>query len=232
MKTYYKEAIIMAVGLFLLGLCVSYGLTTAFGNKRVVSVKGLAEREVEANKVIWPLSYTEVGNDLGGLYKECSMKNQLIVSFLKNNGIAEKDITVKAPQVTDMSANQYGDNNSGYRYKVESCVTVASTNVATVRKLILQQSELLNTGIAIKGNDYDNQLVYEFTDLNKIKPEMIEEATKNARKAGEKFAQDSESNLGKIKQAAQGQFSIEDRDVNTPHIKKVRVVTTIDFYLE
>ena len=232
MKTFYKEAIIVAVGMLLLGLCISYGLTTALGNERVVSVKGLAEREVEANKVIWPLSYTELGNNLGELYKECNRKNQLIVDFLKKNGIEEKEITVKAPRVTDMTANQYGDNHSGYRYKVESCVTVASTNVPLVRKLILQQSELLNTGIAIKGNDYENELIYSFTDLNKVKPEMREEATKNARLAGEKFAQDSESDLGKIKQASQGQFSIEDRDVNTPHIKKIRVVTTIDFYLE
>ncbi|MCF0203126.1 MAG: SIMPL domain-containing protein [Bacteroidaceae bacterium] len=230
MKSYYKEAGIIAFGLIFLGVCICYGLTTAFGSKRIVSVKGLAEREVEANLVIWPLNYEELGNDLSDLYQECNHKNRLIVQFLKSNGIQEKEITVKAPQVNDMSANQYSSNNSGYRYHVQSCVTVASNNVQQVRKLILRQSELLNQGIAVKGDEYAT--VYEFTDLNKIKPEMIEEATKNARSAGEKFAQDSESELGKIKQASQGQFSIEDRDSDTPHIKKVRVVTNIDFYLE
>ena len=90
----------------------------------------------------------------------------------------------------------------------------------------------MKQGIAITGGDYRYNVVYEFTGLNSIKPGMIEEATKNARSAAEKFAKDSESELGKIKSAYQGQFSIEDRDANTPYIKRVRVVTTIDYSLE
>lgn len=232
MKTYIKEATIVAVGMLLLGICINRGLDTAFGNKRYVSVKGLAEREVEADKVIWPLAYAEVGNNLSELYQKCSNENQLIIDFLKQNGIDEKEITVKAPNVTDLDANMYSNSHSGYRYILQSCVTVASNDVEKVRQLILRQSELLNLGVAIKGHDYENPLVFEFTSLNDIKPEMIEEATKNARSAAEKFAQDSDSELGKIKQASQGQFSIENRDANTPHIKKVRVVSSIDYYLE
>ena len=95
-----------------------------------------------------------------------------------------------------------------------------------------RQGELLTQGVAVSATDYQNQITYDYTDLNKIKPKMIEEATKNAREAADKFAKDSESHLGKIKDASQGQFSIEDRDANTPFIKEVRVVSTIDYYLK
>lgn len=226
-----KESLIIAIALVIMGICLSHGLQTAFGDKQTVFVKGLSEREVEANKVIWPLVYSEVGNNLGDLYTACTRKNDIIVNFLTTNGIAASDITVEAPRVTDLDANQYSSNTSHYRYIVRSCVTVATSDVQLARSLMLRQSELLTKGIAIKGQDYENMVIFEFTGLNSIKPEMIEEATKNARIAGEKFAQDSNCKLGKIKRASQGQFTIEDRDANTPHIKRVRVVTNIDFYL-
>ena len=111
-------------------------------------------------------------------------------------------------------------------------ITVTSDKVDLVRGLISEQGELLKRGVAITGGDYRYNIVYEYTDLNRIKPQMIEEATKNARQAGEKFAKDSDSELGKIRTANQGQFSITVRYANTPYIKKVRVVTTIDYSLE
>ena len=95
-----------------------------------------------------------------------------------------------------------------------------------------EQTELLKQGIAITGGDYRYSVSYEFTGLNDIKPQMIEEATKNARAAAEKFAKDSDSKLGKIRNASQGQFSISNRDGNTPYIKSVRVVTTVTYYLK
>ena len=101
-----------------------------------------------------------------------------------------------------------------------------------VRNLINEQSELLTQGVAITSGDYRYAVSYDYTGLNDIKPEMIEEATKNARAAAEKFAKDSDSRLGGIQRASQGQFSIENRDPNTPYIKRVRVVTTIDYALE
>jgi hypothetical protein len=104
--------------------------------------------------------------------------------------------------------------------------------VDKVKALITQQSELLTKGVALLSGEYQYAIVYEFTKLNEIKPQMIEEATKNARAAAEKFALDSQSELGKIKRANQGLFTINDRDINTPDIKKVRVVTTVEYYLE
>ena len=91
---------------------------------------------------------------------------------------------------------------------------------------------LLKQGIAITGGDYKYNVSYEFPGLNEVKPRMIEEATKNARAAAEKFAKDSDSELGKIRNASQGQFSISDRDAYTPYIKSVRVVTTVNYYLK
>ena len=113
-------------------------------------------------------------------------------------------------------------------------VTVVSKNVDLVRKLVTKQAELMRQGVTIVGNEYDegSSVSYEFTGLNEIKPEMIAEATRNARKTAEQFAEDSESELGKIKTADQGQFSIDDRDQNTPWLKNIRVVTTVVYYLE
>jgi hypothetical protein len=97
---------------------------------------------------------------------------------------------------------------------------------------MIRQSDLLKQGIAITGGDYRFSTQFLFTGLNDIKPQMIEEATKNARASAEKFAADSDSELGKIRTANQGQFTISDRDANTPYIKSVRVVTTVDYYLK
>jgi hypothetical protein len=131
-----------------------------------------------------------------------------------------------------MQAERYSSTPSAYRYNATSVVTVTSKDVAKVRKLMTEQAELLKQGIAIAGGDYRYNVVYEFTGRNQIKPRMIEEATKNARTAADKFARDSDSELGKIRDASQGQFTITDRDANTPFIKNVRVVTTINYYLK
>lgn len=232
MKNYIIESIIIASGLFLMGLFLKNGLD-GFSNKdRVVNVKGLAEMEVMANKVTWPLMYKEIGNDLTSLYNKINNTNKSIIEFLKENGIDDNEISINAPEIIDLNADRYNTNNSPYRYNVTEIITVTSSKVHLVRKIIGEQSELLKQGIAITGGDYMYRVNYEYTDLNSIKPSMIEEATKNARAAGEKFASDSDSKIGKIKRASQGQFSITDRDEFTPYIKKIRVVTTIDYYLE
>lgn len=232
MKNWITEAAIIAVGLILLGIFIKNGITSFTSRDRVVNVKGLAEMEVPANKVTWPLMYKDLGNDLPALYSNIQKTNEAIINFLKNNGITDQEISINAPEIIDMKAERYNSTPSTYRYNVTSVITVTSNQVEKVRKIISEQSELLKQGIAVTGGDYRYSIQYDFTDLNKIKPQMIEEATKNARTAAEKFAKDSESKLGKIKRAYQGQFSINDRDANTPYIKNVRIVTTIDYYLE
>ena len=223
MKSWKPEAIILAIGMLIMGYFIKNGLDTFAGKDRVVTVKGLAEMEVPANKVTWPLMYKEVGNDLPALYNKINNTNQTIVTFLKQKGITEQEISINAPELIDLQAD---------RYNITTVITVTSDKVELVRNLIKEQSELLKQGIAITGGDYRHNVQYDFTGLNAVKPQMIEEATKNARAAAIKFAKDSDSELGKIKRAYQGQFSIEDRDANTPYIKRIRVVTTIDYSLE
>ena len=232
MKNLRIESVILAIGLVLTGYFVKAGLNSVASRDRVVNVKGLAEMEVPANKVTWPLVYKEVGNDLLSLYNKINTTNKAIVQFLKSNGIAENEITINAPEIIDLQAERYSNERRDYRYNVTSVITVTSQQVDKVRGLISEQSELLKQGIAVTGGDYRYNIQYDYTDLNSIKPQMIEEATRKAREAGEKFAEDSESQLGKIKWASQGQFTITDRDANTPYIKKIRVVTTIDYFLK
>lgn len=233
MKNLRIEAVVLAIGLVLAGYFVKLGIDSLADRGRVVNVKGLAEIEVPADKVTWPLMYKSLGNDLPLLYGQIKTTNQKIVAFLTSKGITADEISINAPEVFDVQAERYGNSNSNpYRYTVTTVITVTSNKVDLVRKLISEQGELLKQGIAISGGDYRYNVSYDYTSLNKIKPQMIEEATKNAREAAEKFAKDSESKLGKIKQANQGQFSISDRDANTPYIKNVRVVTTIAYSLE
>lgn len=232
MGNYKLEAGLLALGILLGGVSVKKGLDGFADRDRKVTVKGLAEMEVAADKVTWPLLYKELGNDLPTLYEQIKRTNRAITDFLKRNGIKDSEITVNAPEIVDRQADRYSNDPLPYRYNVTSVITVTSSQVELVNQLIKEQSELLKQGIAIISGDYRASVEYEYTSLNKIKPQMIEEATKNAREAAEKFAKDSGSKLGSIKRANQGQFSIEDRDANTPYIKKVRVVSTIDYSLE
>ncbi|MBP6867668.1 MAG: SIMPL domain-containing protein [Bacteroidales bacterium] len=232
MKTYRIEALIIAIALVIMGLLLKNGIDGFSGRDRTVNVKGLSEMEVPADKVTWPLVYKEIGNNLQDLYVRINRNNKTLVDYLISNGISEEEIGINAPEIIDMSAERYSTTPAPYRYNVTSVITVSSTKVDLVRKLIADQGELLKQGIAITGGEYRYNTVYSFAGLNDIKPKMIEEATRNARAAAMKFAQDSGSKLGKIKNASQGQFSISDRDENTPYIKNVRVVTTVNYYLK
>ena len=225
-------AALLAVGIVVLGLCVKSGLGSFSQNARVVTVKGLAEKEVKADKVIWPIVYKELGNDLNSLYNTINKKNKVVLDLLEAKGITADEITTSI-DVTDMDADAYTADRSPYRYRVSSIITVNTKKVDTVLALLKEQPSLIQKGVAVTFSNYTYPSIqFEFTGLNSIKPEMIKEATKNARKAAEQFAIDSESKLGKIKTANQGQFSISDRDQNTPYIKNVRVVTTIQYMLE
>jgi len=219
------------IGLIFLGVFIKSAVTSLKSYDRVVSVKGLSEKEVPANRVIWPVVYKEIGNDLMTLYKSISEKNRIIIEYLKSKGLDEKEITISAPSIIDMSAERYQSQPSPYRYNITSILTVTSDKVDLVMSIISSQSELLQKGVALLAGDYQYQTQFVYTLLNDIKPVMIEEATKSAREAAEKFAKDSNSKLGKIKSANQGQFSIVDRDANTPQIKVVRVVSTVEYML-
>lgn len=223
---------LIAIGLMLLGIFIGNGITKFKMLDRAVTVKGLSEIEVQANQVIWPMTYTEVGNDIQLLYTAIEKNNNIITKFLTENGIQADEISCSALSIVDRQANPYDNTQSAFRYIATSAVTVVSDKVDKVRALMSKQTDLINSGIAFTTANWQFQTKYNFTKLNDVKPQMIEDATKNARASAKKFAEDSQSKLGKIKTAQQGQITITDRDDNTPHIKILRAVTTVEYMLE
>lgn len=220
------------VGMLILGFFLNSAVQTFRSFDRTVTVRGLAEQEHLADVVIWPIQFTLASNDQEDIYLQLDRNTGLVVDFLKERGVEEAEISVDVPNVTDRSAQRWGgDAGSGFRYVASQSVTVYSGRVGEIRSVMREIGELGKQGVIIGGDDYQFRTEYLFTDLNDIKPEMIEAATIEARKVAEKFADDSDSQLGKIKTASQGQFSITDRDRNNPHIKNVRVVSTIVYYL-
>ena len=223
-----REAVILAIGIIVLGWFIKSGIDNFSNKDRKVTVKGLAEREVKADKVTWSLSTNEMGNDLPTLYENINVKTGKIKAFLKQNGIEDGEITVNPPTVNDLESNQWSENRRNFRYIINTTLTVSTQKVDLVNKAIFQQAELLKQGVAIEGSNPQ----YEYVSFQQMKPEMMEEAIKNAQKTAEQFTKASNSKLGNIQTAGQGQFEINDRDQNTPYIKKLRVVTTITYALD
>lgn len=226
------QAAILAVSIAFLGLCIKWGIDDFANKDRNVTVKGLAEKEVEADKVTWPIPTKELGNDLPELYQRINTTTAKVKAFLKQHGIKDDEINVNAPVVIDLNADQYSNNNRGFRYNITSTITVTSQNVKLVRSIMTKQGELLKQGVAVLDGGYENRITYEYVGFKKMKPQMMQEAIKNAEATAQEFATNSNSKLNKITKADQGQFSIDDRDANTPYIKKVRVVTTITYSLK
>lgn len=219
-------------GLVVFALIASDAALEVKAHERTVQVKGLAEREVPADTVIWPLSYQVASNDLNQLYESIAEKNRIVTEFLAGNDLDLSEVTTAPPEVQDRYAQAYGNTAEiEFRYVAISTITLFSNDVDAVRAAMANVIGLGKNGIALSGPQYGQQVQFLFTKLNDIKPDMLEQATVNARAAAQKFAEDSESALGKIRTARQGVFSISDRDSTTPHIKKVRVVSTIVYYL-
>ena len=234
MKERILSSAIVALGIVLLGIFLKAGMDNFTEKDRKVTVKGLAEKEVKADKVTWPIITKEIGNDLPELYDRIAAKQKTIRQFLLSNGIQPSEISTGAPKVIDMNAEQYSGNDKPYRYNVTVVVTVTSTHVDHGRQIIARQGELLKQGVAVVAGDYDaaNNVSYQLTSFKKMKPQMMTEAIENAEQTAQQFAKNSHSKLNKIVSADQGQFSIDDRDANTPYIKRVRVVTTVTYSLK
>lgn len=223
--------VLLCAGLIGMGVTLGNAALDYREYERTVRVKGLAERELPADVVIWPIQFAEASNDLTSLHVALENGAGKVRQFLLGKGIEAAEISLAAPAITDKSAQSYGGPPSEFRYTGTQTVTVYSSQIQRVRDAMSALSELGKQGVAVTGGDYQSQTEYLFTRLNDIKPEMIEEATTKAREVAEKFAADSNSRLGKIRTASQGQFTISDRDRNNPHIKNIRVVSTVEYYL-
>ena len=226
------SAILLALGIAAAGWAIADGLRQIRTADRYVTVKGLAEREVAADLVIWPISFFEAGNDLNAIYKKMDDNTAQVRQFLKSQGLEKAEVAPSAPSIFDLQAQRYGnDNKSPYRYRAEISLIVRSSDAQAVKKAMQNVGELGKQGIAFTEQNWDQRPEYLFTQLNAIKPDLLAEATQNARKAAEQFAQNADSLVGTIRTASQGQISIVDRDKGTPEIKIVRVVTTVEYAL-
>lgn len=240
----YTSAI-LAAGLIVGGWILGREIRDVRLADRYVTVRGLAERNVKADLAIWHLPFVEAGNDLKATFAKSEQDQTAVMDFLAAQGIPKDDINLGQPTVVDRTANQYSAQNStAARFIVQREITVRSTSVDQVAAAVQKTSDLVARGVVLStGTGYgpnSGGVSYLFTDLNAIKPAMITEATRNARVAAERFAADSGSKVGTIRLASQGLFTIADADAPESGgygalangiTKKVRVVTTIEYYL-
>ncbi|ECR6750064.1 SIMPL domain-containing protein [Campylobacter coli] len=232
MKT---NSLFISVAVVLASVILAFGFNKALSNfktlERSVTVKGLSQKDVEADTLILPIKFTRSGNSLANLYEELESDKQNIIRFLEEQGVKSDEISYNSPNIIDRLSDPYSnDTQAIYRYIGTANLLIYTKNIKLGKSILEKISSLGKLGIVTKIEDYE--IEYLYTKLNEIKPQMIEEATLNARNSAIKFAQDSNSNLGKIKKASQGQFSISNRDKNTPYIKTIRVVSTIEYYLK
>ena len=223
--------IFIGLGLIIGGLLLANAIFKARATERFVTVKGLAEQEVDADLAIWPITFKDVGNDLIELQKLVEKRRKVITTFLTDKGFSTENISYSAPIIADAQADYYGNNRPSYRYRVQATVTLRSSKVDLVKESLEASGDLVSKGVVLADN-WESRTTFMFTGLNEIKPEMIREATINARQAASTFAEDSESKVGKIRRASQGYFTITDRDPNSPEKKLVRVVTTMEYFLD
>jgi len=221
------------IGLIFLGLMLPDSISKLKSFDNTVSVKGLCEKEIMADKAIWPIRFKVGENNLDKLYEQIERQTKTVKEFLQEGGIDASEITTAPVKIIDKYTLEYSSSNDGYgfRYIATCTITVCTDKVSQVLDLMSHQSVLISRQVPLT-TDWDCNPSFNFEGLNDIKPAMIEEATKNARDVAQKFADDSDSRLGRIKNATQGTFSIENRDENTPSVKKVRVVTYVTYYLK
>jgi hypothetical protein len=233
------SAVILSLGMAVLGGGVAYGLIAFKAADKTVSVKGLATRDVEADLAIWTIRHTATGDDLAAVQATIAANTGKIHAYLTQSGIEEADIGNENLEVTDLLANAYRSGEvAGPRYIITSILTVRTNKVDTVSKALAGVGALLQQNVSIAGEQGRSPVDYVFTGLNALKPAMIAEATKSARESADQFAQDSGSRVGSIKYASQGVFQILPRDSedgyaqNQARYKTVRVVSTVNFGLE
>lgn len=226
------DSLKIGISIVMAAVILAVGLANIITPERSVSVRGLAEREVDADLAVWNMSFSMGENSLESMQKSILEKTEVIKKYLIKHGLEESDFTVKPAAITDNSLNSYMDQTKiTYKFVAQQTILVRSGKIEAVKSAYADSLELVSAGIAV-SQDYDSKVSYEFTKLNDIKPEMIAEATKNARTAAEQFAHDSNSKVGKIKKATQGLFTIDDAAVGLEDKKSVRVVNTVEYLLK
>jgi len=196
---------------------------------KTVSVRGLSEREVLADLALWPVKASATANTLPEMYKQIDYAQKKMKEFFLKEGFSEAEINIRQPKIDDRQAqlyNEYQSSNS-QRYIAEFGLLIKSKKIKNVKKAADRIGELVGEGVSLSSNEVE----YIYTKLNEIKPQMIEEATREARKAADKFAWNARSFVTGIKHAEQGLFTIEPVHYYTQEVKNIRVVTSIEYFL-
>lgn len=226
-----KRTIIISAAVLLSSVILALGMGKIIKSERTVTVRGLAEREVDADMAVWKLSFSVGSNNLKQLQEAILADTETTKAFLESHSLTATDYTIKAPEITDATVSMYSNpENRSFDYVAKQTILVRSSNVTAVKNAAQDTIDLIGKGVSV-SSDWDAKVEYYFNGLNDIKPEMIAEATKNARAAAEQFAHDSNSKVGKINNATQGLFSIEDAAPGLEYRKNVRVVTTVVYEL-
>lgn len=223
-------AALIAIGLAGAGWFAAQGMAHLRTADRYVTVKGSSEKIVDADLVVWPLSHTVGGNELGVVQAQLDANTQTIRTFLTSAGFNDDEIVVSPPRLEDRWAYSYGDNRPPERYRYSNTVTLRSSRVAEALAALRRSGDIVSRGVML-NTDEGGGPDFDYTRLNDIKPALIAEATANARKSAEQFAKDSGARIGGIRSANQGVISIGNRDAGSPQIKKIRVVTTVEYFL-
>jgi hypothetical protein len=222
------SATLVALGLAGAGYFVGQGISERGAGRRIISVKGLSEREVPASVATWTIGYSATGNDLGEINKKLADSTKAVVAFLKDAGFGETDMAVQPPSLHDTSMDEREKDSPPppERYRADQAVLLRTSKVDAIKPALASASNLMVSGVLLSGKSEPN---YIFNQVNEIKPAMIQEATKNARIAAEQFSRDSQTTLGKLRNATQGWFQVENRDAATPERKIVRVVVDVEY---
>ena len=229
-------ALVLGLGVAAAGWFVAEGVRDWRTAERLVTVRGLAEREVEADLALWPLRLVATSDDLATAQAELARAEAVVMAFMADGGIADEAIEVQGIEVTDLLAQAYRSGPVESRYIVGLSLMVRSADVDRIKTLSQEVGRLVEAGVVLTSDGLRGPF-YLFTRLNDVKPEMIAEATRSAREAADQFATDSQSQITGIHRASQGLFQILPRD-NAPGqseelqlFKTVRVVTTVDYRL-
>lgn len=224
---------LLALGLAVFGFQVGRAVKVGREFDRYLTVRGLSEREVKATLVIWPMKYLATGETLAELQDAMANARGIVSQFLRDNGIKDAEVSYGLPEIRDTIASRRRDDAVILpRYEGTITMVVRSRDVDLVKRAIQKSESLIAKGVPLASEDYGNRISFLFDEINSIKPEMIQEATANARQAAQKFAEDSKASVGAIRKATQGVVDIQDRDVASPELKVVRVITTVEFFLK
>jgi len=226
---------LLAFGLTIFGLQIGAAVKKGREFDRYFTVRGLSEREVKSTLVIWPIKYDVSAEDLPALREEMDKAKKVVLQFLEENQVSLDECSFGLPTIQDRAwtcARREKDQVKLPRYSATIALVVRSKQVDLVKKAIQKSEELVSKGLPLMAEEYGSKIEFAFDGINEIKPAMIEDATANARAAAEKFAQDSKAKVGRIRRATQGVVEIEDRDMASPELKVVRVVTTVEFFIE